>query len=254
MRVPPARARDIRVAGLVSSILQALASGSDVDRDNVLTNLMPALLAEDPLAATAWVGSLRPEEGREELLRRFAQDWAAIDPAAALSWAEQLPDFDARRSALSDIVTEMAQNNPADAISAAERYQLGSTDPALLPNLAGTWAERDLAAAIGWANLQPPGEQRDQVLARLAMIESKVEPVEAATRVLTDIPPGAVQVEAVMSTLNQWAARDFDSAAAWVAQFPQGSLRDRALAELSGIQAYQMAVESPSPNTSQSLP
>src|SRR5262245_42452656 len=98
----------------------------------------------------------------------------------------------------------MAKSNPEDAISAADKYQDDKADPMLLQNLAGIWAEKDLAAAVGWANRQPTGEQRDQVLARIAMIESKAAPVDAANRVLQDIPPSAVQDEAVMSILNQW--------------------------------------------------
>jgi hypothetical protein len=42
-----------------------------------------------------------------------------------------------------------------------------------------------------------------------------------------------------MSVLNQWGNQNVSAAAGWVATFPAGPLRERALEELEGIAQYQ---------------
>jgi len=71
--------------------------------------------------------------------------------------------------------------------------------------------------------------------ARLAYLQSKSSPTEAAIMVVEQIPPGLIQTETVISVLHQWFLRDMAGAAAWVDQFPAGDLKVRAENEMSGI-------------------
>lgn len=48
-----------------------------------------------------------------------------------------------------------------------------------------------------------------------------------------------------MAVLHQWALRDLPAAERWVARFPEGDLRTRALNELEGIAKYQSAGQPP---------
>ncbi|HLP78393.1 MAG TPA: hypothetical protein VK327_15930, partial [Candidatus Paceibacterota bacterium] len=201
-------------------------------------NLLSELISRDPAFAAKLAQSLAPENGREDALRRVAQEWGVADPEAALAWAEQLPDAGERKSALADATTQLAQTDPAKAVELAELHRLDDRN-GLMGNLAMLWAQKDLASALDWAGRQPAGDQKNEIIARLAFVESQTSPLEAANRVVRDIPPGPAQEEAVMSVLNQWANRDFASASAWVERFPEGSFRDRAIAELKGIRASQ---------------
>jgi hypothetical protein len=104
-----------------------------------------------------------------------------------------------------------------------------------MEDIALTWAGKDLADALSWAASQPAGNQRDEIMARVAFMESRTAPEAAANLVIDEIPPGPAQDEAVISVLHQWAIQDFASAKAWAELFPSGPVRERALAELSGI-------------------
>lgn len=75
-------------------------------------------------------------------------------------------------------------------------------------------------------------------MGRLAYVQSQNEPAAAANLVLEQIPPGPIQEEAAITVLHQWGGRDLASATAWADQFPPGTLRDRAEAELRGLAAY----------------
>jgi hypothetical protein len=113
-----------------------------------------------------------------------------------------------------------------------------------LAALAQRWAEKDFAAALDWA-LTRAGEQRNQLIARLAFIQSQTSPIEADTLAVQNIPPGEAQTEAVMAVLHQWGLRDLPAAQQWVAQFPDSDLRTRAINELAGIAEYQTPAQSP---------
>ena len=118
----------------------------------------------------------------------------------------------------------------------AQRHGLEAASGGVVENLVQQWAGQDFVAA--WINEQPAGEQRDQMVARLAYVQSQTEPAAAADLVAGQIPTGPIQNEATISVLHQWATRDMASATVWVNRFPPGALRDRAEAELQGVAAY----------------
>jgi len=69
------------------------------------------------------------------------------------------------------------------------------------------------------------------------LVLSKTAPRDAAELLLDEIPLGPMQTEAAISIVHQWAICDYHGAAAWVAQFPTGDLRERAAQELAGFAA-----------------
>ena len=224
-----------RQAQLVKDIQDQLNSGDELARETVLTDLLPQLVALNPAAAGRLAESIGSDAGRSDVLRSVAQTWAGIDPAGALAWASQLADSDEQRTTLADVDLQIAQSDPARAVDVAQQYHLNDGLYDVLPSLAVQWANQDLPAALAWAGNLPAGEQRDQIMARIAFIESQNAPVEAGNRVLTEIPPGAAQEEAVMTVIHQWSLKDMSGALGWVQKFPEGSLKDRALTELAVV-------------------
>ncbi len=102
----------------------------------------------------------------------------------------------------------------------------------LLDNLAQQWAIQDVQAASTWALTKPPGEQRDRLLQRIAFVESRTNPEQAARLTVEQMSPGPTQSEAAISVLYQWARSDSGAALAWAESFPAGDLRDRAIKEV----------------------
>src|SRR5688572_25676263 len=208
------------------------------DQEWVFTNGLSALISLDPSAAARLLEDLEHGPLREEFLRRLAQGWGVQDSSAALAWASGLAIREERDAALVDVCLHMAQADPLEALWRARDLLPGEQHYWVRESLLQQWAEKDLSAALAWANAYPPGEQREKVLARIALVQSQSAPADAAQLVATEIPPGDVQAEAAMSVLHQWAMRDWPAAAAWLAQFSDGPLRERAERELAGIAAY----------------
>ena len=235
------QARSARHALLKRLLLQtndAMLASDPAARDRFQASLAE-LVRSYPEAAARFAESLAAGEMREEALRRVAQNWAAQDPASVERWATRLNDPSERVSALSDMCFQIAQTNAAQALFKAEQYGLGTASGAVRENLVQQWAGQDFYSAATWAEQQPEGEQRDEMLSRLAFVQSTTAPAEAAQLVVDQIPPGPIQTEATISVLHQWAMRDLYAARSWVELFPAGPVRDRADAELDNIAAYQ---------------
>ncbi|HWF18209.1 MAG TPA: hypothetical protein VG754_03035 [Verrucomicrobiae bacterium] len=217
-----------------AGIRLALQSTNMADRVHALGELLPALVRRDALEAARFADTLDPAI-RDEALSRVARAWAARDPEGALSWVSQFPISEQRTRMLNDCFFEIALADPAQAVAAAQRLGLGEDQPAVLANLAQQWAANDLSGSLSWAENQPSGALRDQLLARIAFVQSQSNPADAARLVVEQIPPGPEQVEAAISVVHQWGQADMASARSWVRSFPAGPIQDRAYAELEGI-------------------
>lgn len=172
---------------------------------------------------------------RESRVRDLLSVWAARDADAALSWVSALENSADRRSARSTVCLSVAEGDPRRAVTLALAHGADEDDDrGLLECLTMQWCEKECEAVVDWARKQPQGEWRDRLLGRVSFVLSKPDPV-AAAQLVSGIEPGAVQDEAAISVLHQWALKDSSAALRWVEEFPEGSLRERALAEISNL-------------------
>jgi hypothetical protein len=193
-------------------------------------------IGRDPRAAARYAESLSPEQVREDALRLLATKWAASDSRSATAWADNLKNTDERSTALAAVFGQIAESNPAEAVQSAAKF-LTDDQGTVVANLAQQWAAVDLPSALAWALSRPQNLEHEQVLERMTFVLAKKDPSAAANLAATQIPPGPIQVEALIMVLHQWAARDFDAALAWVSTSPSGLQLDRAIDELAGVEA-----------------
>ena len=227
-----AREQRDRLANAIQSQLNGNESSAQV---LVMQEWLPQLAALDPLLACQLMETNGLAIDRADWLRVIANAWAVKDSGSALVWAAQLATPAEQRLALATIIFQLAQTDPEHAVAVAIQYHLNGEADGLLSTLGVQWSEKNLSAALAWAQRQPPGDQRDQILARMAFVEARNAPADAGTRVLAEIPPGDVQNEAVMTVIHQWSLRDMAGALAWVRQFPETPLKERAMNELRVI-------------------
>jgi lambda repressor-like predicted transcriptional regulator len=176
-----------------------------------------------------------------------ARELATQDPTAALAWVGQLRLKEDRMTFLKEVCLQIARQDPAQAMTAAWDLGLGhfadeSSDLLTLEKLAGQWAAADLPAALVWAGKQPADEEgrRDLIMKSLASALSQTWPEAAADLVATQMTPDQpAQINAVMTVVAQWAARNYAGASAWVDLFPKGPIQDRAKEELAKAVANQ---------------
>lgn len=228
-------AADVRRGKKFRRKIQAVIVSANPADEQLMMADLAAWVRVDPTGAGQFARALPAGRWRETIVRQVAQLWTGQDVVGAENWAADAPDEDARNSAVADVCFQVAQADAAQAVEIAERHGLASAPGAVLANLVQQWAGQDLSGAAGWVQQLPAGEQRSQMLERLAYVQAKTEPTAAARLVVEQIPAGPIQDEATMTVVHQWAMRDLDAAAAWIRQFPPGSLRERAERELQGI-------------------
>jgi hypothetical protein len=172
---------------------------------------------------------------RDNLVRDLLSGWAARDAEAALKWVSTLEDAAARRSARSTVCFALAEKDPRQAVVLALANGTDEDDDlGLLECLTMQWCEKETKDAVDWAHEQPPGEWRERLLSRASFVLSKSDPT-AAAQLVSGLEPGTVQDEAAMAVLHQWALQDSSAALRWAEAFPESTLRDRALAEISNL-------------------
>lgn len=221
---------------------EALLNRNDSFRqDQLLDKLFQTWVSRDSPGAAAFVLGIEEEELRRKSLLRVAQNWAMQEPEDALKWvigAEFETDYE-RKMAGCMVCTQVAREDPIEAIQLALDYGVNKEAEEILTNLTARWAELDAPAALKWAASQSAGKQRDDLVLGIATVVLNNDPVKAAKLVLQEIPPGEGQNEAVFAILRLWAFKDMAGAKAWAEVFPEGPIRNRAVAELDGIRNGQ---------------
>jgi len=222
-------------SNLLTEIQAAIASGDRAKLDFAMTSLLPELVLIDTPAAAQLAEANQNVQTREELLMRTAQLLAQQDVQGALGWADALTNAVDRDAAISAVCLQVAIDDPAQAVQLRQQFAEQTQPDTLTPCLVQQWAEKDLAGALDWALARLEGKQRDDALARIAFVLAESNPLEAARLVALQIQPGEDQVEAAISVLHKWAGVDPAAAKTWVDLFPEGTVRDRAVAELGGV-------------------
>lgn len=228
----PARNREDDSRQLQLEIGRALASADDEERERAYLQLLPKLIATDPAAMKRLVANYPAGLIRQQLLRNTAHAWSAVDLQGALAWAKGVTEDDERAAAASEIVSQVGQTDPGHAIEVADVLGIGRND-GTVEHIAQLLAIQNLQAALDWTEAQPPGPQRDQVLARIVTVEAERSPADAANTVLQQMSPGKEQTNAIAPIVREWSIRDTPAAATWIQNLPQGPLRDIANGELA---------------------
>ncbi len=224
-------------AAAQTQVLQLLMTDGLPEQSDIVRRGLRRWMLVDAPGAARFAQEITDGAARQQAEREVAQIWGAKDPAKAVAWATALPNEAERGEALGAVCIGLGARDPGRGTQLAD--SLGLRDDGVVVNLAGEWAARNGAAADAWALQQPSSPLRDQLIQRVAFVQARTDPAEAAILVVEQIPAGPTQAEAVISVVNQWAQLDPAGASAWVAGFPPGSLRERALSEVRGMAASQ---------------
>jgi hypothetical protein len=167
---------------LARDIERALVSSDARDRDRALAEALPALIATDAPAAAALVERIEPGATRDELRTRVAWLWSATDPNGAIDWARNLTNPDERKLVATDVAAQLATSDPAGAIEVANLFDVGHDD-GTIERVVQIWAEEHLDDALAFASSLSPGPSRDQLLARVALVQAaRAAPPQAGGR------------------------------------------------------------------------
>ena len=211
--------------------------------------ILRTLAATDPARAAEYASSLDSHSDREKLLDKIANSWGLRDPEAALDWASTLEGAD-RTRVFGQALAGYAENDPEVAASyvdsaANEERQtfigpvadaFARQDPGGAANwvsgqpegagkndgmrrVIGNWITSDPAAASEWLGEQAPSPSRDQGIVALSYSTFDANPVAAITWA-NEISDAELRHASVARGLQEYAKRDPEEAATWMAESP----------------------------------
>jgi len=226
---PLTRSREEQARHLRLEIERALLSVDDARRERAYRQLLPALIRLDPTAVEQLVASWPAGAARDELLRNTAHAWSTVSVDGAVAWVSGMKADDERAVVVTEITSYVAQGDPARAIGISDQFGIGRKD-GTVEHIVQLWAMENLQESLTWAENQPLGPRRDQLVARIATVQAESAPEDAARTALTQIGAGSAQDSVVAQVVRQWSLRDRDAAAAWIEGLPEGHIQDLAKA------------------------
>ena len=199
----------------------------EADKAKAMEVTLRAVAQKDPARAANQLLDLGRDSGLGEALSL----WAKADTRQAADWVKQLPEGRCRQRALGGILDYWKNQDPR----AAAEFAVGMPTEAeqqQVDCVLFSWAGKDFKAAADWANALPAGATRDVALEKAALTAVGSKPEEVASYIAR-LEPGELQTRLAAEVAEGWCIRDALAACQWVASFPEGNARQRAVAALA---------------------
>jgi hypothetical protein len=181
----------------------------------------------DPKSAAAWAVKT-PGTIRQEAISKVAGGWADQNITDAAGWATRLPDKLDRQSAVTQVASAAAYTKPLLALELAMTLSPGSSLDDIVTQASRSWADKSPEDALLWVREISDTGLRERALSSVIVVLADSDPVSAANLAVDSLAPGKYQDQALLAIVQRWAAKDSNAASKWVAQFPEGELRDTA--------------------------
>lgn len=186
--------------------------------------------ARDPRRAAEVVNGLGADFAVREAMKHVGKAWAQSDPEGGLRYAVSLSP-QSRAALASEIIGTWAQRD----LSAAVKFATSQEDPMLRASVAqglvNTWAKTDAAGALAWSQENLRGVARNEAIGGLIKTVAEKD-IEAAGDLVAGMEPGAAQNQACASIFETWfnKGKDHrDAALGWLAELPDPKAKESAL-------------------------
>ena len=214
--------------------VEALQNGNQTEASRDLQlRLLRRWAGNDPPAAADWISRMPAGAARQEALHAVVMEWADQNLWQAVEWARGLPQSDERQSALLNAASVVARTAPTEALAVVAELPVSAARDNLITHAAMLWAVATPETAIAWAKQIADPPLRERVLAAIAIAWSESDPVAAANLAVHSLAPGGPQDDAIIGIVRWWAQTDPEAVTAWVSQFPEAQLREKAVAILA---------------------
>ncbi len=254
--------REWAVADKASASAWALALPTGAVRSTAIRAYAETIARSDAPAAMAFLSQHLEEGPGSGAYHNIISEWARQDPAGALGWATSAGTEGQILAAVA--LSNVPEESFAKTVSFVDQMPASPLRVQLQTRLATTWASRDRAAALGWAERLPPGSREPALEAIAAQIGSE-DPAAAAAlvgKMNGDAKASAIAVLAgqwghadpraaskwllslgkesdlrggAETLAGAWAKQNSNEAAQWIDSLPPGGIRDAAVARFVGI-------------------
>jgi hypothetical protein len=217
------------------SALEQLLSVSTPAAIELCDRLVRHWAEVNPAQAAQWSASVADSATRSAVMTQVAVAWANSDIKAATGWISSLRMDQPTADATIALSYEVARTEPLIALETAGRLAPSHERDEALVFALNQWVASDVAGARDWAFSLPASDLRQRLIAAVSTTGAQENAQASAELAATQLEPGADQDRAAVSIVQQWAQTVPEAAAAWVEEFPEGTLRTIAAENLAAI-------------------
>jgi hypothetical protein len=184
------------------------------DRQQAQHGIAVALVISDPQRALEMLADMPPGQSRVSMIGSISSAWMGHDKDAAMAWINGLPATD-RSRALQNVTWQLGQEDPAKAAELLSSLPISSQTSHQFSQLAGQWAQQDLAAARKWVESLPAGRTREQAKTGIISTLTQHDPAKAAS-MLDGAAVTNQNSHQVGTIVGDWIKTDQTAALAWL--------------------------------------
>jgi hypothetical protein len=197
----------------------------------------------DPATAAEWIRGMASDGSKAAAARALAGHWGARDPGAAGPWVRSLPTGPVRQSAAAALVEAWMAKEPEKAVRWALREAADAATPGLIDEAVARYAEHDPGGALAFAGTLSDPAAASRAARAYVGTGAQQFPSETARWIAGLRPGDPLYLDSHPSDLmREWAVSDSVAASAWLADQPEGALRQSAAAAFTAaILPYEPA-------------
>lgn len=211
------------------------------EREAATSGALESIAVESPRTAVDAVMKMPAGTLRERLVASVAASIAARDPIAAAELVRDFQHGPVGAITTGVVIPELAKVNPVAALELIKNFSDIASQQEGYVELARSWADADLDAAVAWAKTLPAGETQEKALVGLLESWTNKDPAAAARFVETSMNPNN-RGPMLAEVAGSWARQDPLAATDWASKLPAGLSRNQAV--VSALSEW--AVEAPS--------
>ena len=158
--------------------------------------------------------------------------WADKKPKEVMDYLMRMPDNRLKANALRYAVDKFAKQSPSEAGAMAAAIAPGLIRNDVITQVAHTWAQADVTAALAWVETLPESFVKNEALTTVRYVWVNSAPITAAPHV-EKLPESETNSNLAGVVAYGWAALDLQAATRWVEKLPAGPKRRSAYANLA---------------------
>lgn len=246
-KLPPGQLRETginQLGGRLAAYPRAeaeaiLASYPPGDREKIQAGMLQNLSYTDPARALELYQSMPSNPDQSYVSQQILSGLARQDPEAALKAALAETAENIRTQCIGSVFRQLASDDPAAAARHLSSLPAGAVRDSASSSIAEEWGKTDPTAATAWAR-SLDGEAQTKALTALVPSMAQTHP-EAAAKILenllassTEKDPYSTLGNATSNMIQNWSNEDPAAASNWLAQLPDGGLKNNAIQNLTG--------------------
>jgi hypothetical protein len=206
------------------------------DKEDTVDILIGKWVKDDPDSALAAARMKENHQIGDEIFQTIYGGWMAHDPQGTMALIQQLPDNKERDDALIAGVFQTAGKDPFLALKLSREITSSNFQTAGNHFIFSRWADQDLdqaTQALFQSSNFANQTRRQEAVEGIADHLLEKDP-QTAVAWLAQIPPGTVYNLALTRVAGQWAQSDPQAALTWMQNLPASSTKNDAINQAIG--------------------